>query len=903
MKIENLGAQNGPENANDNVQTAPYEINREGDVELTNTAFLKHVFRNKREGEQIWLTSFPDDPASAGPKWKGRGHDLGDLQPGIFRGDHNTFYSPTSVKPNGEGVVARRAECAAQIHAIVLDDVGIKSTVPVLLPPSYAIETSPGSYHVGYLLPQPVEAAEAEALLKALANAGACDRGGNNKVRYVRLPVGRNTKAKYQTPEQPEGFSHVLREWHPDRLYTLEEIAGAYGIETGTNHQPNGGRKTPQAKSPSKGQVWALSTTRPVPKEVAEKDPYLRVLRELGHALGDLKQTDGGGWKADILCPWWDDEEHGHTPGDQARTGTAYFVGGGFKCHHSHGDELSFNDVRQWLQKEHGVDTDALDAESRRLYAQFDFEPLEDADLLKLTPHQQAQCERMRQAEEMLRQANEAFAETLRTEIKAGLSPADPSTLSQDEADKIESLASALVADFGPDGKLQPSRGLSDRSAEAQSLSGMSKRDLDSMLRNAGRRAAQISASIRDDLTNQVGEAEGNGDELPFDVPEPWPTPVDGITVANEVTGLLGMHVVFQSDHHRHALTLWVIGTYLMDEWRLWPKVLIQSPVKRCGKSTLIEVLEACVYRGMICANISAAALFRAIDAWQPALLIDEADRFLKQNEEANGIINAGHTHRTANVTRVVDQNGEQNPKQFSVWGPQAIAGIGDQADTLLDRSLVIPLRRRLPHESVSKVHRDMYDQTAELRSKLKRLAVDTAPKLDVEAAEQALPVHNGNDRAHDNWIPLYAIAAALGDSWPDRAQRAYQALASAANDNDDHGLGIRLLRDVMAVFWAEPSRGAIPTIVVRNTVIDLDERPWQNYGRSAGGISAHAFARLLRPFEVCSRDKRVKGKGIKHLFRVQVEAAYDRYCSEWADEDAQAESVTINWGEFSELD
>ena len=55
------------------------------------------------------------------------------------------------------------------------------------------------------------------------------------------------------------------------------------------------------------------------------------------------------------------------------------------------------------------------------------------------------------------------------------------------------------------------------------------------------------------------------------------------------------------------------MGTYLMDSWILWPKVLITSPVKRCRKSTLLEVMEAFACRARIVSNIRAAGLFRMI--------------------------------------------------------------------------------------------------------------------------------------------------------------------------------------------------------------------------------------------------------------------------------------------------
>ena len=96
-----------------------------------------------------------------------------------------------------------------------------------------------------------------------------------------------------------------------------------------------------------------------------------------------------------------------------------------------------------------------------------------------------------------------------------------------------------------------------------------------------------------------------------------------------------------------------MLGAYLADRWRLWPKLLITSPTRQCGKSTLMEVLEAPLPRALLASNASTAAIFRAIETFKPSLLLDEADTWLRQNEELAGIINSGHTQRTAFVLRV----------------------------------------------------------------------------------------------------------------------------------------------------------------------------------------------------------------------------------------------------------
>ena len=87
-----------------------------------------------------------------------------------------------------------------------------------------------------------------------------------------------------------------------------------------------------------------------------------------------------------------------------------------------------------------------------------------------------------------------------------------------------------------------------------------------------------------------------------------------------------------------------------------------------------------------------------------PTLLIDEADTFLKENDELRGILNTGH-RRGGQVTRTVGDDHE--PRQFSTWAPAVIAMIGRLPDTLNDRSVVISLRRRKPSEKVESFRSD----------------------------------------------------------------------------------------------------------------------------------------------------------------------------------------------------
>ncbi|MGE4403834.1 MAG: hypothetical protein AB7F61_19520 [Desulfobulbus sp.] len=74
----------------------------------------------------------------------------------------------------------------------------------------------------------------------------------------------------------------------------------------------------------------------------------------------------------------------------------------------------------------------------------------------------------------------------------------------------------------------------------------------------------------------------------------------------------------------------------------------------------------------------------------------------MKDNEELRGIINSGHTRESAYVIRTVGDS--FTPAKFNTWGAKALAGIGHVADTIMDRAVILELRRKLPNEEVDRL-------------------------------------------------------------------------------------------------------------------------------------------------------------------------------------------------------
>ena len=153
------------------------------------------------------------------------------------------------------------------------------------------------------------------------------------------------------------------------------------------------------------------------------------------------------------------------------------------------------------------------------------------------------------------------------------------------------------------------------------------------------------------------------------------------------------------------AAALWVALTWFIDVVEVAPLTIINAPEKACAKSLLLELMGRMSARPLPVSNLSTAALFRSVEMLRPTLLIDEADTFIRANDDLKGLINAGHTRAHAFVLRLVGDNHE--PKRFSVWGAKALAGISMEKhlpDSTMSRAIVINLRRKLPHETVERL-------------------------------------------------------------------------------------------------------------------------------------------------------------------------------------------------------
>lgn len=348
---------------------------------------------------------------------------------------------------------------------------------------------------------------------------------------------------------------------------------------------------------------------------------------------------------------------------------------------------------------------------------------------------------------------------------------------------------------------------------------------------------------------------------------ERWPVPVDIEAVAEEMAAIIRRHCVL-TPAETDSIVLWTISSYGINAFGIFPRLSLISPEKRCGKSTVMEIITAISRNGLMTSNISTASLFRLSVIAQVTLLLDEADTFVKNGpEELRGIINSGHRQAGAYVTRCEGDN--HQPRVYSTWMPMVLASIGDLPSTIMDRSIVVRLRRKAAGDSVERLPSDMLSQLTELRRKLATWVFDNMNDLKTQTV--TVPSH-GNDRAADNWLPLFTVASLISPDWERRCAAAYGTLEKEPTPE----LPTRLLQDIKEWLATEGvDRFRSQDLV--SGLIELDGDFWRHCN-GARPINPALVSELLSPYGIKPKAMKFAGKTLRGYESVQFTDAFKRY-------------------------
>lgn len=386
-------------------------------------------------------------------------------------------------------------------------------------------------------------------------------------------------------------------------------------------------------------------------------------------------------------------------------------------------------------------------------------------------------------------------------------------------------------------------------------------------------KAMSCRPAVLDALVKATRSDESEADRLPFAEVDPHPEAIDPAQLLSEVSDTIRLFIVLDTEQ-AHAAALWCALTWFVDVVEVAPLAIINAPEKSCGKTQLLTVLGRMAYRPLPASNASASALFRAVEKWKPTILIDEADTFFRDNTELHGMVNAGYL-RDGFVLRSEAVGDSFEPHMFSVFSAKALAGIALEKhlpDATMSRGIVFNLRRKLSHESVSRLRHADRDLFTGIAEKLARFALDYAQQ--VRLARPALP-DALSDRDQDNWDGLLAVASCAGDVWLARATAAALKLSGAGEQTIS--TGNELLADIQHVFESKRV-DKINFADLIQALCDDEEAGWATYNRGKP-ITPRQVSKRLKEYGISSKPTRFGYDGVQKGFDIdQFGDAFARY-------------------------
>lgn len=362
---------------------------------------------------------------------------------------------------------------------------------------------------------------------------------------------------------------------------------------------------------------------------------------------------------------------------------------------------------------------------------------------------------------------------------------------------------------------------------------------------------------------------------------EPWSDVVDGAILLEQLSAFIRRYVYLPREA-ADAIAVWAVLTHCVDWVTFAPLLVLASASKRCGKTLALTLLIHIVRRGRLTSavGVTTAVMFRLNTRDNPTFLLDEAEKLQGRHADPElvGLINVGY-RRGAKVQRCADRGGAFEIQEFEAFGFRALAMIAKPWDTIADRSVIIPMERKPRALQKERFRESAIEQIGRIFGRqARRWTTDMSAELQTAYHDAPRPLWLG-DRDCDNWSGLFAVAEVAGSDWPDRIEAAARLLAAAREDDGD--VGERLIHDTRAIFETLNLPAVIPSGELVEKLNAIETSGWGDL-RDGRGLSTHALAARLRPFDVKPKAQRhpeiPKKEMIRGYWLADLHAVFERY-------------------------
>lgn len=171
------------------------------------------------------------------------------------------------------------------------------------------------------------------------------------------------------------------------------------------------------------------------------------------------------------------------------------------------------------------------------------------------------------------------------------------------------------------------------------------------------------------------------------------------LSLFNEIRQFFVDHLDVQNELLYDVYTTFVLMTWRLEDFKVVPYQFFLGPLAS-GKTRALECFKFLGYRGLMASSMTAATIFRSIEAWHCLLLLDESEIYNRESMiEVLALLNTGYRRGqfAIRIERLV-KDGPPELGMFDVFGPKVIAGTEELKNTLQSRCIPTAMSKNVRH-------------------------------------------------------------------------------------------------------------------------------------------------------------------------------------------------------------
>lgn len=251
-------------------------------------------------------------------------------------------------------------------------------------------------------------------------------------------------------------------------------------------------------------------------------------------------------------------------------------------------------------------------------------------------------------------------------------------------------------------------------------------------------------------------------------------------------------HLDVQNELLYDVYSCFTLMTWRSEDLKVIPYLFFLGP-PASGKTRALEILRFLGYRALMSATMTAASIFRAIEAWHCLLLLDESEIYNRDAMvEVLALLNAGYRRGqfAIRIERLV-KDGPPELGMFDVFGAKGIAGTEELKNTLQSRCVITAMSKNVRHVPIF-----MDESRAQkLRNKLLMYRFRNLGKK----SEFDVSVLNGfftNARVIELFVSLLEVAP--NQEVRDRLIKCMKGITQSRLDDEQSSVEARIFESIM---------------------------------------------------------------------------------------------------------